>query len=183
MHQRRINIQANVTYSFLSLLSPADAQPRPKDLRLILHDSNKVNTSKKMDGLNFPGSLFPKPKTLFPQTRRGAGHGCRVFGFGNNDNDPGPRKAMAVRIFAGVSLFWIFAPEVIFTGTRYQVGRSYMKPVPVQPIAIPVMIYFHANTEIRDRTLDIASSWPSYFWTKGTWHLQVIHKLTSRTGG
>ena len=37
MHQRRINIQGNVTYSFLSLLSPADAQPCPKDLRLILH--------------------------------------------------------------------------------------------------------------------------------------------------
>ena len=36
-HQRRIIIQGNVTCRFLSLLSPADAQPCPKDLFLILY--------------------------------------------------------------------------------------------------------------------------------------------------
>ena len=29
--------------------------------------------------------MFPKPKTLFPGTRHGAGHESRIFGFGIND--------------------------------------------------------------------------------------------------
>ena len=37
MHQRRTDIQGNVTYGFLGLLSPADAQPCSKDLLSILH--------------------------------------------------------------------------------------------------------------------------------------------------